>query len=250
MLDRSVRETHLQTRLLDRQVYWNRQAAAYDALYTRRYSRLEDRFVEAVLSASFGSVQGTVLDVGCGTGLGLDLLPRHLHYVGLDLSEAMLARARAKHNGRARFVRHDVEQRLPFERAAFDGLLALFTTFSYFMNPRQAAAEFSRVLKPDAPLVVMALGCKALWRRGDHSKTGVYRTRRSPDAAYGVPARFYTAHELANLCAPYFTAQVEGLSAFGNFCEWSWLWLLDRLLCRLYPDRAHSLIVKGHNRHA
>ena len=47
MLDKSVDGTRLQTRLLDRQVYWNRQAAAYDTLYTRGYSQLEDRFVEA-----------------------------------------------------------------------------------------------------------------------------------------------------------------------------------------------------------
>ncbi len=45
-----------------------------------------------------------VVDIGCGTGEVLDFLPRTVHYVGIDLSAAYIARAQAHYGNRATFL--------------------------------------------------------------------------------------------------------------------------------------------------
>lgn len=67
--------------------------------------RARRRFVEDYLSIEPGS---TVLDVGCGTGELLDHLPDGIHYIGFDLSDDYIDRARSLRGSRGRFVRADV----------------------------------------------------------------------------------------------------------------------------------------------
>ena len=77
-------------------LYDDRQASAYDARYA-------DRFAEVApivdLLTSLGA-SGPVLELGIGTGrLGLPLAGRGLEVHGIDSSEAMVARLRAKPGG-------------------------------------------------------------------------------------------------------------------------------------------------------
>ena len=85
---------------------------------------------------------GRVLDVGTGTGEGvLAVLARFpdAEVVGVDLSERMLERARAKAPG-ARFEQADASA-LPFEAASFD--LVTHANMIPFFD------ELARVLRPD-----------------------------------------------------------------------------------------------------
>src|SRR5690242_17818579 len=75
------------------QEYWNEHAEEYDALYTSRWCQLEDERVTAWLKRLDLPVKPTVLDIGCGTGLGLKLLCQAgiiCHYFGLDISPKMI----------------------------------------------------------------------------------------------------------------------------------------------------------------
>lgn len=92
-----------------------------------------------------------MLDVGTGAGhTALAFASRLARVIATDLTEGMLvkaaelAAARKLNNFTTRFA--DAEE-LPFDDASFD-LLTCRLAFHHFPNPRQALAEFVRVLKP------------------------------------------------------------------------------------------------------
>jgi len=83
--------------------WYDTLADGYDASFWRTCDRAEDQVVRDWLAPHVGV--GRVLDVGCGTGLLLDVLPAITahRYVGVDVSAGMVRVARAKHPG-YRFV--------------------------------------------------------------------------------------------------------------------------------------------------
>lgn len=94
-----------------------------------------------------------VLLLGVGTGLDLPHLPVQHRYVGLDLTAAMLARARPRAAG-LHFtpLRGDV-QRLPFHDASFD-VAVLHLILAVVPAPTLCFAEAVRILKPGGELLV------------------------------------------------------------------------------------------------
>lgn len=94
-----------------------------------------------------------VLLLGVGTGLDLPHLPARHRYVGIDLTAAMLVRARPRASG-LHFVplRGDV-QRLPFHNASFDSIV-LHLILAVVPEPALCLAEAVRVLKPGGQLLV------------------------------------------------------------------------------------------------
>jgi len=94
-----------------------------------------------------------VLLLGVGTGLDLPHLPPQHRYVGLDLTAAMLRRARPRAAGlHFAALRGDV-QRLPFHDASFD-VAVLHLILAVVPAPTLCLAEAVRVLKPGGTLLV------------------------------------------------------------------------------------------------
>ncbi|WP_395666303.1 class I SAM-dependent methyltransferase [Methylocella sp.] len=101
---------------------------------------------------------GRVLDVGVGTGLELPMFDRATRLVGVDLSEPMLARARA----RVRAERlANVEgllvmdaTRLAFPDASFDAAVAPYV-LTVVPDPHAMLDEIWRVTKPGGELVLV-----------------------------------------------------------------------------------------------
>jgi len=97
-----------------------------------------------------------VIDVPCGGGVAFRGLEPGLRpaYVAVDLSRAMIARARGEAArrglGRVRFVEADVDS-LPFREGGFDLCLA-YNSLHCFASPKQAVSEFTRVLRPGGML--------------------------------------------------------------------------------------------------
>ncbi len=119
-----------------------KDVAAYDAFAGRVTSRIADPLLEAV-----GAGPGTrVLDVATGPGYVAErAAARGADPVGLDLSEAMLAHARAR-VPHVEFISGDATA-LPFPAESFDAVLGAFVLL-HLGRPQLAAAEAARVLIP------------------------------------------------------------------------------------------------------
>ena len=124
-----------------------------------------------------------VLDVATGTGLVAFELARRggCEVTGLDQSEEMLARARARLAAdpgladRVTFVRGDAE-RLPFEDGEFDALT--FTYLLRYVDDRAATMrELARVVRPGGRIGMVEFAVpsggllRALWRV--HTRVGL-----------------------------------------------------------------------------
>jgi ubiquinone/menaquinone biosynthesis C-methylase UbiE len=113
----------------------------------------EDLLVEVVCA---GPGQ-RVLDVGCGTGSTTLAVARLLgatgHCVGVDISDPLIAaaRARAEREGTpASFIRADAQIH-PFEPASFDVIMSRFGVM-FFDHPVLAFANLRRAARDDAAL--------------------------------------------------------------------------------------------------
>jgi len=95
---------------------------------------------------------GAVLEIGCGSGMGLPYLSAHAQMVvGGDYTMALLREAR-KHLPDANLVRMDAHH-LPFRDRSFDAVLMLEMIY-YVADQAAAFAECRRVLKPGGKLMV------------------------------------------------------------------------------------------------
>ena len=138
-------------------------APFYDAMLSRTTQAARKRSL-----AALPATPGRVLLAGVGTGLDLPHLPPQHHYVGLDLTHAMLRRALPR-VGTVDFqpVQGDA-QRLPFADASFDSAV-LHLILAVVPEPARCFAEIGRVVKPGGSVLVfdkfLRQGQPALLRR-------------------------------------------------------------------------------------
>jgi SAM-dependent methyltransferase len=137
---------------------------------------------------------GGLLDVGCGDGrtLGLWLRDRVGGYIGVDVSETAVARARSLGLD-ARTVEDASE--LPFQDASFGAAVSI-EVLEHLFAPHKAAAEVHRVLQPGGVFIATVPNV-AYWRwRRDLALHGIwnpYGDDESIDAPWRDPhVRFFT----------------------------------------------------------
>jgi ubiquinone/menaquinone biosynthesis C-methylase UbiE len=132
-------------------VFQGRASRVYDVMARRLLRRVYRRFGEDL--AAVAPEGGTVLDVGTGPGVLLVELARlrpDLRLTGVDLSADMVNAAQRNltaFSDRASAAQGDVT-RLPFPDDAFD-LIVSSLSLHHWDNPRAAAPELARVLRPD-----------------------------------------------------------------------------------------------------
>lgn len=96
----------------------------------------------------------SVLINGVGSGLDLPLLPAAHRYVGLDLTSAMLERARARRGQLALELVQGDSQNLPFRGSSFD-VAILHLILAVVPDPVLALRETARVLKPGGRVLLL-----------------------------------------------------------------------------------------------
>jgi phosphatidylethanolamine/phosphatidyl-N-methylethanolamine N-methyltransferase len=98
-----------------------------------------------------------ILEVGVGTGLSLPLYPAGCQVVGIDISDPMLERARARLTGLAeadvRLERMDARA-IAFADGHFDKVLAPYV-ISVVPDPDKVMAEIVRVCRPGGTVIVV-----------------------------------------------------------------------------------------------
>ena len=121
-----------------------------------------------------------VLLSGAGTGLDFPFLPTRHEYTALELTGAMLARAKNKAAGlRMQWVRGD-SMALPFASDSFD-YVVLHLIMAVVPRPQYCLAETARVLKPGGHILLfdkfLRRGERAWVRRGLTPLMGRLATR-------------------------------------------------------------------------
>ncbi|MFF8644369.1 class I SAM-dependent methyltransferase [Streptomyces sp. NPDC015345] len=141
----------------------------YDFLFPeQRYAQAEELLHTSPLLSFPASAR--VLDLCCGPGVfTVPLADRGCDVTGVDLSPAMLDRARKRSAGTGAQVRYVQADAREYEApGAFDVVLSMFTSFGYFEDP----ADNARVLRtmhsclaPGGTLVLDLAGKELLARR-------------------------------------------------------------------------------------
>jgi ubiquinone/menaquinone biosynthesis C-methylase UbiE len=134
---------------------FDRVADIYDA--TRELPAfVPERIADRVVTATRAKEETRFLEIGVGTGrIALPFLERGYRYTGVDISERMMDRLRAKtrdKDANLTLVHADIT-RLPFEDATFDVLMGVHI-LHLVPEWQRALREVRRVLTPDGYVVL------------------------------------------------------------------------------------------------
>ncbi|HET7456228.1 MAG TPA: methyltransferase domain-containing protein [Gemmatimonadaceae bacterium] len=214
----------------------------YEPIFTFERDRREVSRLLDVMALPSGA---RVLDVPCGQGRHAHLLAEAGFDVdGLDYSADLLTLARDRGTGRRlRYTEGDM-RRLPARWSGrFDAVVNLFTSFGFFLDPRddeRVIREFARVLKPGGVFVfhggsrdgVMARFLERDWWKANDGT--IVAHERSFDPLSGVLTirstfegprasgerehriRLFTATRLAELCAAAGMIVTEAFDGFRD----------------------------------
>ncbi len=188
---------------------YDRLAARYD-----RSEALMERLMFAKWRQRLWSrVRGPrVLEVGVGTGKNMPYYPREAQVTAIDLSPAMLARARrrAAELGIQVDLREMDAEHLTFPDASFDTAVATFV-FCSVPEPIRGLAELRRVVRPGGQVLLLE------HVRAPNPLLGRLMDALNPLVAGSVGANI-NRRTLENVrAAGLKLVNVERLSAFGIF---------------------------------
>ena len=133
---------------------YDRWAPIYDLVFGPVFERGRRASLQAA-----ERIGGRILEVGVGTGISLPDYSRRNRIVGVDISAAMLqkARERVTEIGLSHVEALEVmdAERLNFPDDSFDVVVAQYVVTAV-PNPEAALDEFARVLKPGGEIILLS----------------------------------------------------------------------------------------------
>ncbi|MFE4551509.1 class I SAM-dependent DNA methyltransferase [Streptomyces sp. NPDC056785] len=219
--------------------YWDSLAATYDRLYDSAWSTQENTLVASRLMALMPpQLVCNVLELGCGTGLGYDLLTKSaatkIRYTGVDISSRMLAAFERKHPGEnINLVNASVEEIRVDQFENIDLVMAIFTSASYVHLPLDSFLwKILGWLNPKGGRLYLSFLNRASLRLAP--KWGLrpdiqYASRRTNDGF--VPATRYSRSDLLGVARNYdLKASIVSLGPLAGLLELPFAWPLNCFL--------------------
>lgn len=149
----------------DARATYRRIAPFYDFLD----GSFERRRYAPIRGTMFAGLTGRILDAGIGTGCNIPYYPPDADVIGIDLSEAMLARARRRRDAHGRDVPMAAMSVLGtgFADASFDAVVASFVFCVLRPDQQQPAlAELGRIVRPGGEIRLLDYTLsRQPWRR-------------------------------------------------------------------------------------
>ncbi len=174
-------------------VLFDQEASTYDDWCKTPLGSFVDHVEKEWMAKSSKPLAGEkALDLGCGTGIyAIWLKKQGLDVTGIDLSSAMLAKAKEKAQREdlaVHWIQGDIIQ-LPFDHETFD-LVICNIVLEFVGNPEKVVAEAMRVLKKGGRLIVGLINKESYWGR-----TYAQKGRNVPDSVF-ANARFYSEADI------------------------------------------------------
>ncbi len=129
-------------------------APLYDTLVQGAFDRFRRRSLQRLPLDDDSRPE--VLISGIGTGLDIPHLPVEARYVGVDITPAMLRKARRRANARPELeieLHEGDAMRLPFDDGRFDAVV-LHLILAVVPDSQRALSEAARVLRPGGRIIV------------------------------------------------------------------------------------------------
>ena len=230
--------------------YWNMCANEFDSLYTSRWSQLEDRRVTELLRNLDLVANPVVLDIGCGTGLGLRLLSRaHVvcHYHGIDIAPKMIEQFRTDES-----IAHSLELAVA-DMATYnwdrvpgpDLVMSVFSSMSFSEARWDSLRRIASRQPPGGKMLLMALSRFSLRRllKFNFADEGLVGTRGS-SFKESVHAYYETPRTMkANLEGMgYRILSLTGDGPLSGMWEAPGIWRINDRLGRMAPRFSYTLI--------
>jgi ubiquinone/menaquinone biosynthesis C-methylase UbiE len=131
--------------------------------YNTNYLEETGKFLKTLKEYSynpFGDIkEGTIIDLGCGTGIDVSnlakLLGDKVDVVGIDHDEVMLDKGRSSYSDQinVKFLKSEAST-IPFETESVEGLRAE-RLIQHLQEPENTMQEIRRVLKTGRPLAII-----------------------------------------------------------------------------------------------
>jgi phosphatidylethanolamine/phosphatidyl-N-methylethanolamine N-methyltransferase len=126
-------------------------APVYDAIVSSATAPLRRESLRNLITTD----NDRVLLAGVGTGLDIPYLPANAQYFAMDLTAAMLVRARQRLSPQHRIYLHRANvMQMPYADASFDSVV-LHLILAVVSEPHTVLAEASRVLKPGGRILIL-----------------------------------------------------------------------------------------------
>lgn len=109
-----------------------------------------------LLSKLHISRSSSLVDVGCGQGILEKHLPKHLPYLGIDLSPSLLRFAKKSASSKSRrFLHHDMTQPVPADHHEQFSHATAILSLQNMESPEQAIAHTANLLAPQGRLFIV-----------------------------------------------------------------------------------------------
>lgn len=125
--------------------FFNQRAANWDATVPVNANKI--RYLISLLSLNPGD---RVLDVGCGTGVLEDFLPRDIRLTAMDFSSEMIRVAKAKHPD----TNYVVGNFLEVEGEALYDNIIMYNVFPHLIEQERAIKKAHQLLAPHGKLLI------------------------------------------------------------------------------------------------